>query len=151
MFAGKRMVRLVLLLSLSILAVPMFAQQVGEIAGRVTATDGSALPGVTVEAKAPILPQPRATVTNENGEYRLPVLPPGMYNVTFSLAGMQTVSRDLQVLLNQTATVNVSLGMQGVSEEITVTASTSLVDPESTAIKSGLGQTEIKSLPLGQD
>jgi len=151
MVAGTRVFRFLLLLSLVVLAVPLFAQQVGEIVGKVTATDGSTLPGVTVEAKSPGLPQARTTVTNENGDYRLPVLPPGPYTLTFSLAGMQTVTRNLQVLLNQAVTANVSLGMQGVSESITVTAATSLVDPESNAIKSAVGETEIRELPLGQE
>ncbi|HEV3485846.1 MAG TPA: carboxypeptidase-like regulatory domain-containing protein, partial [Vicinamibacterales bacterium] len=114
-------------------------------------TDGSALPGVTVEARSTILPQARVTTTDETGYYRLPVLPPGPYTLTFSLAGMETVNRNVSVLLNQTATVNVSLGLAGVSETITVTAAQSLVDPESTAIKSGLNEEEIDELPIGQE
>ena len=35
----------------------------GSISGKVTATDGSVLPGVTVEARSDVLPGPRVTVT----------------------------------------------------------------------------------------
>ena len=105
----------------------VFAQQTGEVTGRVTAVDGSILPGVTVEARSTALPQPRVTTTDENGQYRLPVLQPGPYTLTFSLAGMQTTTRNVQVLLNQTSTVNVAVGMEGMSESITVTAEASLV------------------------
>jgi Carboxypeptidase regulatory-like domain len=149
--ALPRVVRSLLFLVVAMLAVPLLAQQTGEVAGRVTGVDGSVLPGVTVEARSNVLPQARVTTTTENGDFRLPVLPPGAYTITFSLAGMQTVTRNVNVLLNQTATVNVSLGLEGVSESITVTAGTTLVDPESTAIKSALGEQEMRELPIGQE
>src|SRR5207247_5284758 len=77
----------------------LFAQQTGSISGRVTATDNSALPGVTVEARSNVLPQPRVTITDTNGDYRLPPLGPGDYTVTFSLAGLQPGTRKATVLL----------------------------------------------------
>src|SRR5689334_3411660 len=86
---------------LFLIAAAAFAQQTGSISGRVTATDGSALPGVTVEARSNALPTPRTTDTDSNGDYRLPALIPGDYTVTFTLAGMQTVTRKATVLLGQ--------------------------------------------------
>jgi hypothetical protein len=137
---------------LCILIMPMaFAQQVGEIAGTVTTSDGATLPGVTVEATSPVLPQPRVTSTESNGQYRLPVLPPGDYTVTFTLSGMATQTRRVRVYLNQTATTDVVLGMEGVSEAITVTADASLVDTSSAEIKSALGDEIIQDLPVGQE
>ena len=62
-----------------------FAQQTGSVSGTVTASDGSALPGVTVEARSDVLPQPRVTLTDGTGMYRLPALVPGTYRVQFSL------------------------------------------------------------------
>ena len=89
--ASARVLRVLVSVSFVALAPPLFAQQTGAISGTVTATDGSLLPGVTVEARSDVLPGPRATVTGANGEYRLPALPPGIYTVTFNLSGMQTV------------------------------------------------------------
>ena len=63
-------------------AVPASAQQVGAMSGKVTDTGGAVLPGVTVEARADVLPSPRVSVTEGTGEYRLPALPPGNYTVT---------------------------------------------------------------------
>ena len=71
------------------------------------------LPGVTVEARADVLPSPRVTVTEAAGEYRLPALPPGNYTVTFTLSGMQTVTRQAQVQLGQDTVVDATLGVQG--------------------------------------
>jgi hypothetical protein len=150
--AANRFVRAFLFFSLLLLvASAAFAQQTGSVSGRVTATDGAALPGVTVEARSTVLPQPRVTLTDETGEYRLPALQPGTYAVTYSLAGLQTVTRNVNVLLNQNATVDVALGLAGVSEEITVTAEASLVDRQSTEIQSTLSSRELQTLPLTQD
>jgi hypothetical protein len=146
-----RRILITLLFAVLIVAVPLAAQQVGSISGRVTATDGSALPGVTVEARSNVLPQPRTTISGAAGDYRLPALPPGTYTVTYTLAGMQTSTRRVNVLLSQDASVNVALGMAGVAESITVTAESTLVSRESTEIQTGLSSKEITALPLTQD
>src|SRR6476619_6064463 len=75
---------------------PVFAQQTGSISGKVTDTQNAMLPGVTVEARSTILPGPRDTVTGGDGTYQLPALPPGDYTLTFTLDGMQTITRQLQ-------------------------------------------------------
>jgi hypothetical protein len=148
---AARVIRSVLFL-LFVLAVPVaFAQQTGSISGNVSASDGSMLPGVTVEARSNILPQPRTTITGSAGEYRLPALPPGRYTVTYSLAGLESATRTVDVLLNVDTTVGVKLGVAGVSENITVTAEASLVNPTSTQIESGITQEEIESLPVLQN
>lgn len=134
-----------------LLCLPLAAQQTGSVSGTVTATDGSVLPGVTVQARANVLPQSRVAVTSEGGGYRLPVLPPGIYTLEFSLAGMETRTRSVQVLLGQDVSVDVSLGIQGVAESITVTAESSLVDPTSTELKSGITEEAIERLPIGQE
>lgn len=128
----------------------LFAQQTGSISGRVTASDGSALPGVTIEARTNVLPQPRVTTTGATGDYDLPALLPGDYTVTFSLAGMQNVTRKAEVLLGQNTVADVKMGVQGVSETITVTASSTLVDKTSPTIASALGSQQLQALPIGQ-
>ncbi len=134
-----------------LITVPLLAQQTGAIHGRVAATDGSALPGVTVEARSNVLPQPRVTTTDTNGDYHLPALQPGTYTLTFSLAGMQTATRRADAGLRQDVAADVKMGVAGVSESITVTAHESLVSTESTAIQSGLTNQQIRELPLQQD
>ncbi|GAC1430360.1 MAG: hypothetical protein NVSMB68_02650 [Thermoanaerobaculia bacterium] len=141
--------RLLLLLIVTCLSTSLFAQQTGALNGRVTA-DNSPLPGVTVEARSNVLPQARVTTTDANGEYNLPALPPGTYTLTYSLSGMATVTRRAEALLAQTTAVDVRMGVQGVSENITVTAVATLVNRESTAIESGLSTQQIQALPVGQ-
>lgn len=141
----------ILCLCLVFIAVPLFAQQTGAIHGKVLATDGSALPGVTVEARSPSLPQPRVTTTGVTGDYRLPALQPGAYTITYTLSGMQTVTRKAEVIINFDIPLDVKLGVAGVSETMTVTANQTLVSKESTEIQSGLSRKQIEQLPISQD
>jgi hypothetical protein len=133
------------------MSVTAFAQQTGSISGKVTASDGSALPGVTVEARSNVLPQARVTNTELNGDYSLPQLPPGVYTVTYTLSGMQTGTRKAEVALNQNTVADVKLGMAGVSENITVVAEASIVDKESTTIHTAVSGEQIRALPVGTD
>jgi hypothetical protein len=143
--------RLFCCLVVLICSTAAFAQQTAALHGKVTASDGSALPGVTVEARSNALPQPRVTVTDANGDYRLPALQPGRYTLSFTLSGMQTASRAADGLVGEDNAIDVKMGVAGVSENITVTAPATLVDRESTAIQNGINSNQIRQLPLAQE
>jgi hypothetical protein len=145
--------KLVLIAMLGVLLVPAvaWAQSTGAIAGRVTGSDGGPLPGVTVEAAGTMLPGGRVAVTGANGDYRLEQLPPGDYKVTFTLSGMQTVTRAAQVQLSQDTVISLMLSVQAVTETVTVTATASLIDPSTATIKSGMSSKTISSLPVGNE
>jgi hypothetical protein len=150
--ARKGFFRTILLISSVVLtAQAVFAQSTGSISGRVATPTGEALPGVTVEARSPSLPQARVTTTDANGDYRLPALQPGRYELTFSLSGMQTATRKADALLSENTTADIKLGVQGVSEIITVVAGSTLVDRESTEIKSSLSNEQMQGLPVAHD
>jgi len=145
--------KFVLLAVMAVLLAPVvaLAQQTGAIAGRAVDSSGGALPGVTVEATSPSLPTARVVVTGSNGEYRMVALPPGAYTVTFTLSGMQTLTRTAQVQLSQDTAVNVTMAISGVSETVNVTATASYVDTTTATIKSGVSAAQIAGLPVGQE
>src|SRR5262247_1915568 len=99
---------LVVVLSLIPASVVAQGTSTATIAGVVRDSSGAVLPGVTIEAASPALIEKiRSTVTDDRGEYRLPELRPGMYTVTFSLAGFSTVRREgLELRTNFTAQVD---------------------------------------------
>ena len=134
-----------------LLATPALGQQTGNIVGKVTMADGSVLPGVYVHATSSVLPQPRHTASGNGGEYKLPLLPPGKYEVTFSLSGMGTVKRTADVVLRQDTILNASLALETAKGEVTVVAEATLLDTESSALKASLNDQVIKALPVGQE
>ncbi len=141
----------IVLLAVCLAAVPGYAQQTGAISGKVVDTGGAVLPGVTVEAKSDVLPAGRTTVTADHGDFRLPALPPGSYTLTFVLSGMQTATRQAQVQLGQDTAVDATLGIAGVTENVTVTATATLIERDSATIKSGVSNEQIMALPVGQE
>jgi hypothetical protein len=100
------------------------------IAGVVRDTSGGLMPGVTVEAASPaLIEKVRSAVTDGTGNYRIVDLPPGMYQVTFTLTGFRTVVRqDIQLQGNFTAQVNADLQVGALEETLTVTGVSPTVD-----------------------
>src|SRR5580765_7216011 len=92
------------------IAPALFGQTSGSLSGKITDDAGAALPGVTVEVKSPSLQGARIAVTDAFGEYRFPLLPPGMYTVTFELNQWATGARkDVQVLLGKEVSVDATM------------------------------------------
>src|ERR1700712_1502114 len=102
-----------LVIGSAVAARPAAAAQASEasIVGQVTDESGAALPGVTVSASSPALQVPDViSITNEQGEYRLSPLPIGIYTVTYTLTGFQSVRREaLRLTVSFVAKVDVAL------------------------------------------
>ena len=84
--------------------VPAAAQSqatTAEINGRVVDAQGGALPGVSVTAKNPETGYTRTVVTNGEGIFLLPLLPPGTYDVTMELAGFSTTTRRIALTVGR--------------------------------------------------
>ena len=128
-----------------LVCVTAFAQGTGSISGEVTLEDGSAVPGVAVEARADVLPQPRNTATSASGEYRLRQLPPGNYTLTFSLDGMGSEVRTLFVRLDESYVIDITMGPEAVTETIEV-ISTTVIDLTSAELKTAISEDVINQV-----
>jgi peptidyl-prolyl cis-trans isomerase A (cyclophilin A) len=84
----------------------------GALFGVVKDAAGAVLPGVTVAAAGPALPQPRTVMTDSVGSYYLPELPPGTYTVAFTLAGFFPVTRD-SVVITSGARLGLNVALAG--------------------------------------
>src|SRR5262252_9959581 len=80
---------LVLVMTMAMLATPLFAQTTGRIVGTIEDAQGAVLPGVTVTVTSPQLKGANTQVTDANGQFRFPTLPPGAYHVKAELAGFK--------------------------------------------------------------
>src|SRR5581483_10270971 len=126
-----RLITVILLLVIA--ALPLTAQTTGSLSGAVTDASGGAVPGVTVEAKSSALQGVRTTVTDREGLYRIPLLPPGEYALTYKLEGFAPeMRRGITISLGKETSIDVKL-KPSASQEITVTAEAPVLDTSSTA------------------
>ena len=124
-------------------------EQSGAIRGRLSSSDGLALPGVTITVASPALQGERTTVSDVNGVYALPGLPPGDYVVRFELSGFATDERKVTVPLGSALVLDRTLGPAKVAEKVDVTAP--VTAPVATPAGSFNERTEqTRLLPLGR-
>ena len=129
--------------------VPTLALAQSSVAGTVRDASGAVLPGVTVEVASPaLIEKSRTTTTDGSGQYRLTDLPPGTYALTFSLSGFSTVKRE-DVAVSGSGVVPVSAEMRvgNLSETITVTGESPLVDTQSTRRETVIKSETLATLP----
>jgi hypothetical protein len=135
-----------------LLALPVAAQEVrGSIEGVVRDTSGAVLPGATVEAKAQngaVL----STTSDATGSYRFPAVAPGVYVVTATLASfVPGTVNDVLIGLGQVKKVDFALTVQGVTETVSVSAESPLVDVRQNARQTNIRSEQIELLPKGRD
>jgi Carboxypeptidase regulatory-like domain len=111
----------VLLLTLTVSAFGQ-GEQAGAIHGRLSTSDGLALPGATVTVVSPSLQGVRTTVADVNGVYTIPGLPPGDYTVRFEMAGLAAADRRITVPFGSPLVVDQTFVPATVTETINVTA-----------------------------
>ncbi|MBA3269243.1 MAG: TonB-dependent receptor [Acidobacteria bacterium] len=134
------------------MAAPASAQSQainGTIEGTVVDDQGAVLPGVTVTVLNLDTGASRVVVTNESGLFRAPLLSLGTYKVSAELQGFRGFEQTgVMISAGRTAVVNVKLTVGAVSETITVTADSPLVDLGKIEQGRTLTEAEIKTLPL---
>jgi carboxypeptidase family protein/TonB-dependent receptor-like protein len=133
-------------------ALPRVTFAQSAITGVVKDTSGAILPGVTVEASsAALIEKARSAVSDGEGVYRIIDLRPGVYAVTFSLSGFNTIRRDgIDLPASFTATVNVEMQVGSVEETITVSGQAPLVDVTNSAAQMVLSRDVIDALPAAR-
>ena len=145
-----RFFRFASLLAILIITFGVLAQTpTGQISGTVVDDSGSALPGVTVIARNAGTGQSRTTVSNSGGQYVLPLLPSGTYEVTAELAGFQTFRRpNVVVNVGSDVTLRAPMRVGGVQESITVSADAPVVETTRSSMASTVNETMIENLPV---
>ena len=124
----------------------------GSIWGKVTDQTGATLPGVIVSVAGPSLMGARETVTNVQGIYRFPSLPPGVFTLTFGLPGFRTLTREgVTLTLAFTATIDVQLELATVAETVEVVGTSPVVDAVNTREQTSFGKDFLRSVPLARD
>src|ERR1700730_15680390 len=132
-----------------IVLIPTAALAQAVITGVVKDSSGAVLPGVSVEAASPaLIEKVRTAFTDGTGQYRVEDLRPGIYTVTFTLQGFNTLKREgIELTGSFTATINAELKVGALAETITVTGESPIVDVQNAKRETTLNSEVIRSLP----
>ena len=136
--------------ALLLLAAPAWAQRTtGGVSGTVKDTSGAVLPGVTVAVSGPNIVGTQTSVTNGEGFYRFLNLPPGEYQVSFTMSGFKTVtSRGVRVAVGSNIEENASLDVSQLQESVDVIAETAVVDTTSNEVGTNYDRNWVENAPL---
>lgn len=129
-----------------------FAQQTGDITGKVTDNTGAVLPGVAVTLSGSQMIQPMTAVTGPTGTYQFPRLGIGTYTMEFDLTGFKKVRREgVRVNIGFTAQIDQQMEISTVQETVTVTGETPVIDTKGTAARTSFDLETLQSIPSARD
>src|SRR3979411_2725049 len=139
--------RLVVILGVSLAAL---AQDTSVISGSVRDHSGAAIPNATVTSSNESGTLSRTTVSNSDGEYSVPGLPAGTYDLNISASGFRTWEATGIVLrVAQKSRVDATLAVGSVNESITVQGEgVAQVETESSEVAGTITGTQIASLQM---
>jgi carboxypeptidase family protein len=123
-------------------------QMFGELVGKAADSQGGVLPGVTVTLSGPALMGEQSVVTNDHGQYRFPAVTTGTYKLTFEMGGFATLVREgIIVSVRNTITVDVVLQLASLTESVTVSGSSPVIDIENTKVGARLDSQILGAIP----
>ena len=125
----------------------------GSLRGRITDNSGAALPGVTVTAASDaVMGGSLVAVTSEEGLYRFPSLPPGVYTIRMELAGFAPAAIEgLRITVGLGLTLDRQLGIATVQETLTVVGESPIVDTRNTEAGATVTREILEMVPSSRD
>jgi len=137
----------IVLCALALTPRALLAQQEAALSGALTDSSGGVLPGVTITALHQASGNTFLTVTDERGEFRLPVRT-GQYELTIELPGFATLVRRVELLVGQTAALKLEMAPDTITEAVTVSAEAPLVDTASSTLGGNIDRRQMQELPI---
>src|SRR5262249_13134540 len=120
----------------------------GKITGRVTDSSGAVVPGATIKVTDLARAATSTFTTNEEGLFDAPYLLPGTYQVAVELAGFKKAVQDkVEVAINETRTVNITLDVGAVTETVTVTDTATLLTSADADLGNTIDRKRVDELP----
>ncbi|HVW76190.1 MAG TPA: TonB-dependent receptor [Alloacidobacterium sp.] len=152
---NKALFLVVLVLCVAILFQPKaFGQaEQGTITGAVRDTSGAVIPGAKIHATNVATNTDSVTLSDSNGYYTIPYLAPGTYNVTAEASGFAvTTVSSVHITVNLSTSVNLTLKIGSVSQNISVKANAIQLETENSELGGTVSRQQIIELPqLGRN
>ncbi|MGE0451113.1 MAG: carboxypeptidase regulatory-like domain-containing protein [Vicinamibacterales bacterium] len=125
------------------------AQTGGTITGVVKDTQGGVLPGATITVRNADSGVTRTAISEGLGDFRVPGLPPGRYNVVAEMPGFETREVKGQTLvIGAELKFELTLGLSGLEENLTVTGVAPVIETTKSEVAQVVTQQQIQTLPV---
>ncbi|UCF38525.1 MAG: TonB-dependent receptor, partial [Acidobacteriota bacterium] len=141
---------LAVILCLTMLPCEVQAQVLyGSIVGNVTDQTGGTVPGADVSVTNQNTNRVQSAITNQLGAYSFTTLIPGSYTLKVTMPGFREyVETDVLVTVNNVARHNVALQIGQVSETITVTSETAILQTDRAEVRAEIAEEGLENLPV---
>src|SRR5881628_576010 len=117
--------------------------------GTVKDTSGALIPGVSITVKHTETGLTRAAISGETGDYNVPLLPVGAYELTTVMPGFrQQVRSGINLAVGQQAVINLTLEVGAIAEQVIVTEEAPLVNTTLSSTSGLITDQQVKDLPL---
>jgi hypothetical protein len=139
------------ILAFVLCALPMRGQtaNTGAIAGTVIDPTGALVPGAAVVVNSLATGEERDVTTNADGNFSVPFLTPGNYDLTIRVSGFEPlILKGVHVQITEVSRLKVQLTIGGAKEQITVSAKPPLLQTENATLGRVIDQETIVDLPL---
>src|SRR5438093_3337181 len=145
---GRLATAIVVLIALPTCLV--FAQtSTATILGVVKDASGALVPGVSITVKHTETGLTRAAISGETGDYNVPLLPVGAYEIATTMPGFkQQVRSGINLIVGQQAVINLTLEVGAAGETVTVTEAAPLVNTTLSSTSGLITEQQVKELPL---
>jgi hypothetical protein len=121
------------------------------LSGWLQDESGARLPGVTLTATSPNLQGSRVAASDANGNYKLVLLPPGTYTVSYELESFATAVRQVKINAGLTTRSDpLTMRLSRVEEEIVVKGEVETIS-KTTAGAATFEAEEVQHLPMNRD
>jgi hypothetical protein len=148
-FKAMRMAAMLAIVLFAITATGRAQEFRGTISGAVTDPTGAVVPGATVKIREVQTGTMNQTVSDADGQYVVPFLLPGDYEITITAKGFQTVVRKNVALQSQEhPIVSVALPLGNATDTVNVTTDVPLVDQSNASVGQVISVESVASLPL---
>ncbi len=129
--------------------IQLFAQTTGTILGRVTDASGAVIVGATVKAENVETNLIRTAITNPEGDYLIPSLPPGTYQLVIEQAGFKRFTQSgITLQVGENARVDGALQVGALTDSVNVQAEVLRVDTQSTTVGTTVDNRRLTTIPL---
>src|SRR5437667_2965015 len=130
--------------------VPCGAQSTNAaVGGQVTDEQGRMVPGVTIVLTNLNTGVTYEAKTNGDGIYSTPNLPPGIYRANVTKDGFKSIVKgDIELHVQDSASINFQLRIGSVTETVTVEAGASMINTTNASVSTVVDQSYIKNMPL---